>query len=123
MEQRPEEETAEELYQQIKAEKQKLIKAGAIKKEKLLPEISESEDEIPFEIPDNWLWIRIGNYCIDTFSGKSPTYSITPTSYKVIGQAANQQNGIDYSQIKYTVDTFWNGMDDRYFLRSKTMFS
>ena len=46
IEQRPEEGTAEELYQQIQAEKQKLIKAGKIKKEKPLPEITDDEKGI-----------------------------------------------------------------------------
>ena len=59
VEQRPEEGTAEELYQQIQAEKQHLIKNGKIKKEKPLPEISE--DEKPFEIPKNWEWVRLGD--------------------------------------------------------------
>ena len=58
VEQRPEEGTAEELYQQIQAEKQRLVKEGIIKKEKLLPEIAESE--IPFDIPESWKWVRIG---------------------------------------------------------------
>lgn len=58
VEQRPEEGTAEELYQQIQEEKHKLICEGKIKKEKSLAEISE--DEIPFDIPDNWKWIRFG---------------------------------------------------------------
>ena len=56
---RPEEGTGEELYRQIQAEKQRLVKSGKIKKEKPLPEITE--DEIPFEIPDSWKWVRIGN--------------------------------------------------------------
>ena len=58
VEQRPEEGTGEELYRQIQAEKQRLIKAGKIKKEKALPEITE--DEIPFDIPKTWCWIRLG---------------------------------------------------------------
>ena len=57
VEQRPEEGTGEELYRQIQAEKQALIKAGKIKKEKPLPEITE--DEIPFEIPEGWKWCRL----------------------------------------------------------------
>ena len=56
--QRPEEGNAEGLYQQIQAEKQKLIKEGKIKKEKLLPPITD--DEKPFEIPDSWKWVRLG---------------------------------------------------------------
>ncbi len=59
VEQRPEEGTAEELYQQILEEKQKLIKEGKIKKEKTLASITE--DEIPFDIPANWKWVRLGD--------------------------------------------------------------
>ena len=59
VEQRPEEGTGEELYQQIQAEKQRLIKEGKIKKEKALPEISE--DEFPVEIPESWRWVRWGD--------------------------------------------------------------
>ena len=59
VEQRPEEGTGEELYQQIQAEKQKLIKEKKIKKEKSLPEITE--DEKPFEIPESWKWVRLGS--------------------------------------------------------------
>ncbi len=56
--QRPEEGTAQELHAQIQAEKQRLIAEGKIKKEKPLPEITE--DEIPFDIPDSWKWVRWG---------------------------------------------------------------
>ena len=59
VEQRPEEGTAEELYQQIQEEKQHLIKEGKIKKEKALPEITE--DEVPFDIPESWKWVKLGN--------------------------------------------------------------
>lgn len=58
VEQRPEEGTGEELYQQIQAEKQRLIKDGKLKKEKPLSQIAE--DEIPFDIPDSWKWCRLG---------------------------------------------------------------
>lgn len=58
-EQLPEDGTAEELYQQIQEEKQALIKEGKIKKERPLPDISDTE--IPFDIPDNWKWCRLGS--------------------------------------------------------------
>lgn len=58
VEQRPEEGTGEELFAQIQAEKQRLIQAGKIKTEKPLPEITE--DEVPFEIPESWKWVRWG---------------------------------------------------------------
>lgn len=59
VEQRPEEGTGEELYRQIQAEKKRLIQEGKIKKEKSLPEIAE--DEVPFEIPEGWCWVRWGD--------------------------------------------------------------
>lgn len=55
----PDDEPASELLKRIRAEKAKLIKEKAIKKEKPLPEISE--DEIPFEIPENWVWCYMGD--------------------------------------------------------------
>ncbi len=58
--QRPEEGTADELYERIISEKTQLIKDGKIKKEKPLPEIAE--DEIPFEIPNSWRWVRFGEF-------------------------------------------------------------
>ena len=61
VEQRPEEGTGEELYQQIQAEKKRLIAEGKIKREKPLPEITE--DEIPFEIPEGWKWCRLLDLC------------------------------------------------------------
>ena len=69
-EQLPKDGTAEELYQQIQAEKHALIKTGKIKKEKPLPEISA--EEIPFEIPSNWKWVRLGNIGI-TATGGTPS--------------------------------------------------
>ena len=72
VEQRPEEGTGEELYRQIQAEKQRLIKEGKIKKEKALPEISE--DEFPFEIPESWKWVRLSTIGI-TQTGNTPSKS------------------------------------------------
>ena len=72
VEQRPEEGTGEELYRQIQAEKHRLIKEGKIKKEKPLPEIAE--DEIPFEIPESWKWVRLSTIGI-TQTGNTPSKS------------------------------------------------
>ena len=70
VEQRPEEGTAEELFAQIQAEKQRLIKDGKIKKEKPLPEITESET--PFDIPESWKWVRVSDV-IDVRDGTHDT--------------------------------------------------
>lgn len=58
VEQRAEEGTAEEIFAQIQQEKQRLIAEKKIKKEKPLPEITEEEK--PFDIPESWKWVRIG---------------------------------------------------------------
>ena len=58
-EQLPEDGNADDLLEAINSEKAKLIKEKKIKKTKLLPEISEGE--IPFDIPDNWRWVRLEN--------------------------------------------------------------
>ena len=59
VEKRLEEGTGAELYKQMQAEKQRLIKEKKIKKEKTLIEITD--DEIPFDIPETWIWIRVGD--------------------------------------------------------------
>ena len=69
VEQRAEEGTAKELLKNIKAEKEKLIKEGKIKKSKPLPAITE--DEIPFEIPSSWEWVRL-NDIVEFRMGKTP---------------------------------------------------
>ncbi|MDY4464830.1 MAG: restriction endonuclease subunit S [Candidatus Treponema excrementipullorum] len=60
-EQRPEEGSAEELLERIREEKQRRIAEGKLKKEKPLPEITE--EEIPFDIPAGWKWVRLGEIC------------------------------------------------------------
>ena len=59
VEQRPEEGTAEALFAQIQAKKQRLIAEKKIKKEKPLPEITDEEKT--FDIPESWMWVRLGN--------------------------------------------------------------
>ncbi len=59
VEQREEEGTAAELLREIKAEKARLVKEGKLKKEKPLRSIKA--EEIPFEIPESWEWVRIGD--------------------------------------------------------------
>ena len=127
----PNDEPASVLLGRIRKEKEQLIKDGKIKKEKNpsiifrgadnLPyeKVGNNEpvciaDEVPFDIPDSWEWVRIKNCCMDIFSGKSPKYEKSETEFHIIGQAANQNAGIDYSQCKYTNIEFWETMDEKY---------
>lgn len=77
-EQMPEDGDAEDLLKEIKAEKEKLIAEGKIKKQKPLASITD--DEIPFSIPDNWKWARLGEIG-DWGSGATPPKT-KPEYYK-----------------------------------------
>ena len=80
----PEDGDARDLLEAIKAEKARLTKEGKIKKETQLPEITE--DEIPFDIPENWCWVRLG-HAISVSSGKGLTQNNMDTKgvYPVYG--------------------------------------
>ncbi|APP03050.1 restriction endonuclease subunit S [Lactobacillus delbrueckii] len=73
VEQDPTDEPASELVKQIQAEKAELVKEGKIKKSKKLPKITD--DEKPFDIPDSWEWVRLGD--INEYMGRS----INPQEY------------------------------------------
>ena len=85
----PTDESAEALLERIRAEKQRLIKEGKIKKDKHESVIfrrdnshyekrsSEEvciDDEIPFEIPESWAWARLSSFGVFS-SGKTPSMS------------------------------------------------
>ena len=103
VEQRPEEGTGEELYQQIQAEKKRLIQEGKIKKEKPLPEIAE--DEVPFEIPESWKWVRLESLSTVITKGTTPRGGNVAYLDKGIGflRAENVAglDRIDKSDLKY----------------------
>lgn len=97
VEQRPEEGTAQELYQQIQAEKQRLIKEGKIRKEKPLPEITE--DEKPFEIPESWMWVRFSEV-VDVRDGTHDTPKYVSEGIPLV-TSKNLVNGkIDFDTAK-----------------------
>lgn len=122
----PSDEPASALLERIKAEKQELIKAGKIKKDKKsseifrgasrnLPyayceqigkEIRNISDEIPFEIPDSWEWCRLSDITIKEIKrGKSPVYADSG-SVLVFAQKCNvKTGGINISLAKYLADS------------------
>lgn len=67
----PNDEPASVLLEKIKAEKAELIKEKKIKKSKPLPEITD--DEKPFDIPDSWEWVRLGDVLLNTIGGGTPS--------------------------------------------------
>lgn len=102
VEQRPEEGTGEELFKLIQEEKQELIKQGKIKKEKPLPTIGE--DEIPFEIPSTWKWVRLSDICeipITDGTHQTPTYSTKDEGVPFISSKDVTTKVINWNNIKY----------------------
>jgi len=78
-------ETGQQLLERIKAEKAPLRQTQGTKKEKPLPPIKK--EEIPFEIPDNWVWCRLGEICDEILGGfafDSTRYSKSETIHQVI---------------------------------------
>lgn len=93
-------EPASELLKRIKAEKEKLIKQGKIKKEKPLPPITESE--IPYELPKAWAWCRLGEITSKIGSGSTPLGGNYSKSGFPFFRSQNVTNeGVDYGDIKY----------------------
>ncbi len=87
VEQRAEEGTGAELFEKIQKEKKELIREGKIKKQKSLEEIKK--DEIPFDIPETWKWVRLG----DVFTlemGQSP----------IVNSVSSGSEGIEFHQGK-----------------------
>jgi len=131
--QNPDDEPASELVKRIYEEKNKLIAEGKIKKDKNPSYIFKGDDncyyekidnnepikleDLPFDIPDNWTWIRLKNLCQIIFSGKSPKYSKEKTNNIAIGQAANTGFKIDLSLVKYCTDEFVKDMPNYYYLQ------
>lgn len=112
-----EEGTAQELFEQIKAEKQKLVKEGKLKKTALNDSVifrgddnkycEKSGDntvcideEIPFDIPANWVWVRLDDICSFIHRGKSPKYSLIE-KYPVVAQKCNQWSGFSIEKVKF----------------------
>ena len=98
VEQRPEEGTADGLYEQIVAEKAQLIKDGKIKKEKPLPEIAE--DEIPYEIPSSWRWVRFSEV-MDVRDGTHDSPKYIETGIPLVTSKNISGGGLYFSNVKY----------------------
>lgn len=99
----PSDEPAIELLDRIRAEKAKLIAEGKIKKEKIIPVISE-EDQL-FDIPDTWTWTTIADTCTNIQYGTSEKSA--PSGKVAVLRMGNLHGGkIDYSNLVYTSNDY-----------------
>ena len=85
--------------------------------EKIGSEVKDLTDDLPFEIPDSWVWCHLENFVLAAFSGKSPKYSKEPTPHKIVGQQANQWDGLDLRFVKYATEEFAENMPPYYYLQ------
>ena len=132
-----EEGTAQELLEQIKTEKQKLVKEGKLKKSALNDSViflgddnkywEKSEDgavcideEIPFEIPSNWAWVRLDDICSFIHRGKSPKYSPIK-KYPVVAQKCNQWVGFSIEKAKFIEPQSITSYNSEYFLQDRDL--
>ncbi|CEQ06457.1 restriction endonuclease subunit S [Paeniclostridium sordellii] len=105
-------EPASVLLERIREEKDRLVKEKKIKKEKLLQEISE--DELPYELPKGWEWVRLNDISSYIQRGKSPKYCEN-SNIPVISQKCVQWNGFDISKARFIeVDSLEKYGEDRY---------
>ena len=92
----------EELFVSIQEEKKQLIKEKKIKKEKSLPIITD--EEIPFEIPQNWKWVRLRDICRKIVDGdhNPPAGVSNKTDYLMLSaQNVNEDKLVNIEQARY----------------------
>ena len=101
----PNDEPASVLLERIKAEKERLIKEGKIKRSKKSAKTSDTphyQQDVPFEVPENWVWTTLGEICLFLSRGKSPKYSDTDKTYPVFAQKCNlKEGGISLEQARF----------------------
>ena len=118
----PNDEPASVLLEKIKAEKEKLVKEGKIKKSKPLPPITD--DEKPFDIPDSWEWVRLGEL-VDVKGGKRvPKGSQLKDiqDYKPYIRVSDMKHGtINTSKLKYATKSIYEQIHN-YFISSEDIY-
>ncbi|MEB7549619.1 restriction endonuclease subunit S [Klebsiella grimontii] len=99
----PNDEPASELLKRIAQEKAQLVKDGKMKKQKPLPPISDEEK--PFELPEGWEWVKLGNILHDIKYGTSQKCDYNIAGYPVLRIPNIVKGIIDLTDIKYGVLT------------------
>ena len=100
----PNDEPASVLLERIKAEKERLIKEGKIKRTKKSTKASDTPhyENVPFEVPEGWVWTTLEEICLFLSRGKSPKYSDIDKTYPVFAQKCNlKEGGISLEQARF----------------------
>ena len=86
----PKDPPAGELLKDIEREKRRLVGEGKIKKAKALPEITAAE--VPYEVPDGWEWVRLGQITSKITDGDHKTPPRIPVGFRLLS-AKNVRDG------------------------------
>ena len=100
----PNDEPASVLLERIKAEKERLIKEGKIKRSKKTTKTSDTPhyENVPFEVPKGWVWTDIENICSKIGSGSTPRGSNYSSKGIPFFRSQNiYNNGLVYEDIKF----------------------
>ena len=101
VEQDPNDPPASELLKEIEAENRRLVKAGKIKQPKPLPAIKP--EEVPYELPQGWEWVRLGELVLSIIGGGTPSKN----------NPAFWGGGIPWASVKdLNVETYLNSTID-----------
>ncbi len=95
----PADEPASVLLQKIRAEKDRLIAEGKIKRDKPLAEIAEEEK--PFELPQGWEWVRLGQIATQVTDGTHHTPKYLPTGVAFISVKDIDGNTVSFNDCKF----------------------
>lgn len=115
----PNDEPASKLLKKIEAEKERLYEEGAIRKPKDYPAVSE--DEIPFEIPSNWVWARNGNLILfqNGYAFKSGRFQESGIGVIRIGDLQNGE--VVENSMKYISEDYASEVKDDYLIKQGDM--
>ena len=124
----PSDEPAEALLERIRAEKQRLIKEGKIKKDKHESVIFRRDnshyeklngiercidDEIQFDIPDNWCWCRLGSVVEKLTDGTHKTPKYQPSGVPFLSVKDISSGKISFDDCKYVSQAEHNELYNR----------
>ena len=100
VEQRAEEGTGEELFQEIERKREVLIKEKIIKKDKRTNSIINFQ-EVPFDIPENWMWVTLGSILNKLTDGTHKTPKYTSTGVKFVSVKDMSNGFLSLENTKY----------------------
>ena len=119
----PNDEPASVLLNRIREEKKRLVKEGKLKK-KDLEETPISEDEKPFEIPDSWEWVRLGDTCTIKGGKRIPvgyTFADSKTNHIYIRVSDMKRGTIVDDDLHYISDEVYNKIS-QYIITSNDLY-